>query len=483
KDVYTYYGTTRWDNHDLYPIPKKERTFGVMAFFAYWITTGVSVGTFTLGSTYIALGLNAGETLGAILGGCILSDIVGCLCGKPGQDYSIGYTLMNRATFGLWGTCLPITVVGLGGIVYSGIQSYYGGEAFTLVLGAIFPSFHRMKNTLPANAAITTQNLIGFICFIAVYIPILWFVPLHQIRKGLYPSFIMICACFIGLLAWALHANGGTGSLISSPIVLTKTQKAFRIVQCLSTVSGSWGGAGERYSDWSRFERRKNTAFLAMAVALPITITITGLIGVLVTTATTEMNGGVIQWNPLLLLISIQQETYTPLSRCATFFAGIAILSSQIFVNLTQNTIPYGMDLAGMFPRYLSRKRACMILRTWGQKSVRSGFYIATSTGILIADYWIVRKRLWNVPDLYVEDGIYWYTGGWNLRAVVSLFVGMIPGLPGFFMTVIGSNPDSAAVKIFQVYYCVGFPLGVLTYLAAYHLFPPAGLGVKVLME
>jgi len=97
---------------------------------------------------------------------------------------------MNRVTFGLWGTTLPITVVGLGGIIYvspsvylvvcvlltsaqSGLQSFYGGEAFTLILGAIFPSFHHMPNTLPASAAITTQNLIGFLCFIAVYIPMI----------------------------------------------------------------------------------------------------------------------------------------------------------------------------------------------------------------------------------------------------------------------------------------------------------------------
>lgn len=90
-DVYNYAGTTRWGNHDLYPIPQKERRMGSMAYFAYWITTGVSVGTFTLGSAYIAVGLTAGETLGAILAGCVISCIVGCLCGKPGMDYNLGY--------------------------------------------------------------------------------------------------------------------------------------------------------------------------------------------------------------------------------------------------------------------------------------------------------------------------------------------------------------------------------------------------------
>jgi NCS1 family nucleobase:cation symporter-1 len=51
----------------------------------------------------------------------------------------------------------------------------------------------------------------------------------------------MICACFIGLLAWSLHANGGTGNLVAPALVITRTQKAFRMVQCISSVGGSWG--------------------------------------------------------------------------------------------------------------------------------------------------------------------------------------------------------------------------------------------------
>ena len=128
----------------------------------------------------------------------------------------------------------------------------------------------------------------------------------------------MICACFIGLLAWALHSNGGTGNLISSSIVLTKPQRAFRIVQCISSVGRTWGGAGERFSDWSRFEKKKNTAMPAMAIALPITVTITAMFGVFITTATERLNGGTPQWNPLILMISIQQCTQDhPIPLCS----------------------------------------------------------------------------------------------------------------------------------------------------------------------
>jgi nucleobase:cation symporter-1, NCS1 family len=81
----------------------------------------------------------------------------------------------------------------------------------------------------------------------------------HQIRKFLYPSFIMI---FIGLFAWAFHPNGGIESLIISPTVLTKSQRAFRIFQCISSVGGTWGGTGERFE-------KKNTAMPALAITLP----------------------------------------------------------------------------------------------------------------------------------------------------------------------------------------------------------------------
>lgn len=91
---------------------------------------------------------------------------------------------------------------------------------------------------------------------------------------------------------------------------------------------------------------------------------------------------------------------------------------------------------------------------------------------------------MWKVPDLYVENGIYWYKGGWNLRAIVALAVGMIPGLPDFFMTVINtSDTSNAGVKIFQIYYFVGFPLGALTYILLCTFWPPTGLGERESMR
>jgi NCS1 family nucleobase:cation symporter-1 len=231
-----------------------------------------------------------------------------------------------------------------------------------IILSALSPSFLHMKNTLPASAAVTTQNLIGLVLYTVIFLPIIWFVKPHQIRKFLYPSALFVGATFIGIIAYLVHENGGSaGNWVSSPVVLSRTQRAFRIVQCISSIGGSYGGAADRISDWTRFERKRGAANWAMCFALPISIPLVALIGVAIATTTTQQYGAAI-WNPLVLLKTIQLANYTPACRAGTFFAGCGILSSQIFIQMSQNVIPYGMDAAALFPRYLSQKRASIFL-------------------------------------------------------------------------------------------------------------------------
>jgi NCS1 family nucleobase:cation symporter-1 len=287
------------------------------------------------------------------------------------MDYHTGYAIYNRSVFGLWGNTLPIGVVFLGGLVFAGMQSYYGGMALAVMISAIIPQFKDMPNTLPASAAITPQNLIGFVLYSLIFLCIIYVVPPHKIRKCLYPAFAVVSVTFIGLLAWALSSNHGPGNLISSALHLSKSQRAFRMVQCISSISGSYGGAADRISDWTRFEKRRGVSTPAMLLVLPICVTISATFGVLTTTATYHMYGKVL-WNPLTLLQYIQETNYTPATRAGTFFAGTGLLCTQIFMNLSQNVMTYGMDLAGLFPRYVSMKRGamgvvivCMAIQPW----------------------------------------------------------------------------------------------------------------------
>ena len=90
-DVHLDKGTTSWGNHDLYPIPAKERTFGITAYYMYWVTCCLGLSTYSIGSAYIALGMTVPQTLGAVTVGACFASLNGFLCGKVGAEKSLGY--------------------------------------------------------------------------------------------------------------------------------------------------------------------------------------------------------------------------------------------------------------------------------------------------------------------------------------------------------------------------------------------------------
>ena len=51
---------------------------------------------------------------------------------------------------------------------------------------------------------------------------------------------------------------------------------------------------------------------------------------------------------------------------------------------------------------------------------------------MLIADYFLIRKRRLNLAELYHRDGEYWYQGGFNFSAILALVAGIVPCVPGF---------------------------------------------------
>jgi NCS1 family nucleobase:cation symporter-1 len=254
----------------------------------------------------------------------------------------------------------------------------------------------------------------------------------------------MTALTFFGVLGWAIKANGGTGPIVSPLVQLTSRQRAFTWLQCASSTAAVWGGSGDRLSDWTRFGKSKHSATPALLFGLVLALTPTAIVGVLITSAFQEMYQTQI-WTPLGMLLHVQGLEYTAACRAGTFFAGVGLLSNQIYINIVQNTMAFGMDACGLFPRYMSIKRAAILLsmvsiacNPWRFLSQASIFIEAMSvfavfatatTAILTSDYFFVRKRAWKVPDLYHQDGIYWYFSGFNVRAIVAWLLAVTPSL------------------------------------------------------
>lgn len=206
----------------------------------------------------------------------------------------------------------------------------------------------------------------GFFLYIITYLPVVLFIKPHRLEKFMWPALIGTVSCVFGIMAWAVHTNGGSpGNLVSPSLSLSTANRTFRFLQCISSVTGTYGGAADRLSDWTRFSKNKNSYILGSSTAMPVVITLCALLGVLTASATKE-HFGTAMWQPLTILTYIQTHNYGPGGRAATFFAGLAIYLHQVFVNVTQNNVGAGMDLAGIFPKYISMKRGALLLLVIG---------------------------------------------------------------------------------------------------------------------
>lgn len=181
------------------------------------------------------------------------------------------------------------------------------------------------------SSAITTKELLGFLIYFVFYVPIV-FVPPHKIYRFLYPNFLVICVTFAGILGWAIRSNGGPGDLVAPAFELTSVDRGFAMMSSICSVAGAYTGGSVRISDWTRFAKTRRAPVVPLLVSMPITVSLGALVGVLVTSAVKSMYG-VIIWNPLLMLQHLQTVDYTPACRAGTFFAGLGLLSSQIFVS------------------------------------------------------------------------------------------------------------------------------------------------------
>ncbi len=145
------------------------------------------------------------------------------------------------------------------------------------------------------------------------------------------------------------------------------------------------------------------------------------------------------------MLQYVQEHQYTAACRAGTFFVGLAFTGSQIFINMTQNCVATGMDLAGVLPRFITLRRGgfivCIVgllIQPWRFLTQASTFlavigsfqvFIAPMTGILVCDYWLIRRRKLKIPDLYTRHGIFWYNFGLNWKAFLVFFACSAPSL------------------------------------------------------
>jgi len=396
---------------------------------------------------------------------------------------------MSRASWGMIGGFWPVLNRIMTACIWMGIQTYWGGQAVKIILGAVIgPKYAFMKNTLPASANVDTCSLVSFFIFLVIFCPML-LIPPEKLQMPLKIAFAMIVCNIFGMLIWAVRTAHGAGSLIHSPAVASGSTLSWNMVYGIQAILGLWSGGIVGQSDWTRYAKTQNASIFGQGVTAPLTIIITALCGLIITSATYEIYGEYF-WNPFELLLHIQSVSMTPAARAGTFFSGLAFLSSQLALCIVLNGISTGMDMAALCPRWINIRRGCFILTViavvvcpWNYVNNASTFitvlsgwsvFLSGMTGILISDYFFVRGAQLHKGDMYRgnKSSAYWYTAGINWRAIVAWIMGIWPLLPGFVRRVQGVNTANGWDHVYDLSYFFGFLVSMVVHVTLHKIFP-----------
>jgi NCS1 family nucleobase:cation symporter-1 len=465
-------------NADLAPVPEGQRKWRAGSFAALWISMAACIPTYMLASSLISGGMNWWEAVLTIFLANVIVLIPMLLNADAGTRYGIPFPVYCRAAFGTHGANIPAVLRALVACGWFGIQTWIGGEA-------IYKICVTLRGWQPAPAI----NWLGisflqFLCFL-----FFWCVNLVVIYKGINcirwllnikaPLLILLG---LGLLFWAWRSAGGFGPILSQPSAFAAGQpKAGQFLAfffpALTGMVGFWATLSLNIPDFSRYARTQRDQVLGQTLGLPLTMALYSFIGVAVTSATTIIYGQTI-WDPVDVLTRFKNPV-------VLVVAMLALCVATLATNIAANVVSPANDFAHLAPRRISFRIGGfltaligLLMMPWKLIADPSGYIftwlIAYSAllgpigGILIADYFVIRKRRLNLPDLYRADGEYRFTNGYSLVALTALAAGILPSLPGFIVQV---HPAAAAAvpplltELYSYAWFIGFGVAFLVYL------------------
>jgi NCS1 family nucleobase:cation symporter-1 len=439
-------------NGDLAPVALPKRTWTTYNYLALWVGMSINIPSWALAAGLIAIGMDWVQAIITIGLGNLIVLIPMLLISHAGTKYGIPYPVLSRASFGVWGANLPALLRAGVACGWFGIQTWIGALAVFGIGVAIFDALLGEDNFWSAAGKISigfgdaaSQPWSMWLSFL-----IFWGINILIILRGMNavkrfenwaaPFLVVV---FTALMIWMVVQAGGLGPVIEQAGTLGWGPDFWAVFPIsLMGMIAFWSTLSLNMPDFTRFGRSQREQAVGQAAGLPTTMTLFPLLGVLTVSATIVVYGEAI-WDPTALVSRID-NTLIVVFMLFTFM--LATLST----NVAANVVSPSYDFSNAWPSKISFKTGGIItgiigilIMPWNLLATPE-LYIFTwlgtyggltgaIAGVLIADYWLIRKRQLKLADLYKPDGIYRYAGGWNWRALVALVVGAIIGIGGAY--------------------------------------------------
>ncbi|WP_433876306.1 NCS1 family nucleobase:cation symporter-1 [Sinomonas atrocyanea] len=419
--------STRLYNKDLAPTQRVGRSWSAYSIFTLWANDVHSLGNYAFAIGLFALGLGGWQVLAALGVGAVLLFALLNLSGFMGQKTGVPFPVMSRIAFGIHGAQIAALVRGAVAIAWFGIQTYLASVVLRVLLIAVAPGLAPLD-----EGQILGLSPLGWIAFVGLWVVQVVIVSygMEMIRK--YEAFAgpIILATMLALAVW-MFAQAGFEIAWSTDRSLTGGDMWLHILGGGALWVSIYGTFVLNFCDFTRSAKTKAAIVKGNFWGIPVNMLLFGAITVVLAGAQFRINGRIIT-SPSDIVASIPN----------TFLlaaASLALLVLTIAVNLMANFVAPTYALTNLFPRRLDFRRAAMVSAVVGLVILPWNLYnnpivivyflgglgalLGPLFGVIMADYWLIRRGKVNVPALYTEAATadYHYTKGVNPRAIAAL--------------------------------------------------------------
>jgi NCS1 family nucleobase:cation symporter-1 len=426
-------------NDDLAPVAVSKRTWNTWDYAALWVSMAHCIPTYLLAAGMVSGGMTWWQALITILLGNLIVLVPILLNSHPGTKYGIPFPVFARAAYGTFGSNVPAIMRALVACGWFGINVWYGGAALQTFFTSLWPGWADVLGTSyphwTKGAPFANTQWISFLLFWALNIFIIFrgMELLRRVERWAAPYVLVMTGL---LLWWAVDRAGGLGPILSRSSFEGEGSFWTAFVPSLTGTIAFWSTLSLNMPDFTRFGRSQRGQVIGQTVALPSTMTVFAAMAIVITSATGE-------GDPIKLVGTFHERWIVAI---AMFTAVVATLA----VNIAANVVSPANDFANVFPQRIDFKRGGVITGVLGiammpwelvadEKRYINGWLggygaaLGSIAGVLIVDYWIVRRTKLDLRALYATDGVYRYRGGWNMAALTSTAAGTLVALLGVF--------------------------------------------------
>ncbi|KAF7804381.1 purine-uracil permease NCS1 [Senna tora] len=463
-------------NDDLKPTSPSQRCFTVFDMATLWVAMVVGVPAYYLAGSLVDLGMAWWQGILTVVAANIILLVPLILTAQPGTHYGISFPVLARSSFGIHGAHIPTLIRAFIGCGWYGIESWIAGSAVFLLLPESIK-----KSSFSESLPWLGTSPLEFACFL-----VFWMVQVVTVWRGIdgirslekfsAPILIILTS---SLFIWSYLKAGGLSHMLSLSSTLSVSEFWSLFFPSLTANISFWAPLALNISDFSRYAKTQNDQIIGQAV-LPIVMGAFTFVGLAVTSSTQVIFGKVIS-NPIELLGEIGGFMTMVLA-----IFGISL--ATITTNVPANVVAPANALVNLSPTWFTFRRGALITALMGiafqpwrllessEKFVNTWLVgysalMGPISGIILSDYYFIQKLNLSVRDLYSRSpyGVYYYSRGFHLAAVVALVIGILPVVPGFLKKVgiVTSVPDTFVVIYNNAWFISFFSAGFLYWILA----------------